>query len=64
MDAIFLAAKSALDVPKVSKRLPQLSILTMEDQGQEGRLRKGSSGSLTAPKVEDPVVHKELAGEP
>lgn len=61
MDAIFLAAKSALDVPKVSKRLPQLSILTMEDQGQEGRLRKGSSGSLTSPKGEDAVVHKELA---
>lgn len=55
MDAIFLTAKSALDVPKVSKRLPHLSILTVENraQGQDGESREPSKEEVQA------AVHKE-----
>jgi hypothetical protein len=32
MDAIFIDAKNALDVPKVAKQMPHLSILTIENE--------------------------------
>lgn len=36
IDAIFLTAKNSLDVPKVSRQLPQISILELDDGGLKG----------------------------
>lgn len=52
MDAIFIAAKSPLDVPKVAKRMPHLSILAVENNAManksQTRAGEGSAkGSVT-----------------